>query len=95
VRESRFRVELLPHYGNRVLGMKRYCVSFVSIRTKGEFSTRPWVMPPADLMLNVAIPSPERPIMAASAYVMPDTLAERCQIEPGCASTSAAPISMR
>ncbi len=74
---------LLLHYGNRVLGMKQDRVSFVSARANAEFSTRPFVMPSADLALNAAIPSPERPFTTQQAYVMADVCDERGQIIPG------------
>jgi hypothetical protein len=74
---------LLLHYGNRVLGMKLDRVSFVGARANGEFSTRTFTMPQADLALNAAIPAPERAFVAASAYVMADVLDERGQIIPG------------
>jgi hypothetical protein len=76
--------QLLLHYGNRLLGMKRDRVSFVSARANAEFSTRPFVMPAADLVLNAAVPAPERrPFAESSAYVMADVLDERGQIVSG------------
>ena len=74
---------LLLHYGNRVLGMQQDRVSFVGARANGEFSTRPFVMPQADLVLNAAIPAPERAFAVQQAYVMADVLDERGQIIPG------------
>jgi hypothetical protein len=75
--------QLLLHYGNRLLGMKRDRVSFVSARANAEFSTRPFTMPAGDLALNAAIPAPDRAFVAPSAYVMADVLDERGQIIPG------------
>ena len=70
---------LLLHYGNRLLGMKQDRVSFVSARANAEFSTRLFTMPPADLVLNAAIPAPERAFATQQAYVMADVLDERGQ----------------
>jgi len=63
----------------------------VSARANAEFSTRPFVMPAADLVLNAAVPAPERLYAdknsalwgETSAYVMVDILDEQGQIIPG------------
>jgi len=74
---------LLFHYGNRVLGVKQDRISFVGARANAEFSTRPFVMPQADLCLNAAIPAPERAFATQQAYVMVAVLDERGQVVPG------------
>jgi hypothetical protein len=75
--------QLLLNQDKRLLGIKRDRISFVSARANAEFSTRPFMMPAADLVLNAAIPSPERPFAESSAYVMVDILDEQGQIIPG------------
>jgi len=87
--------QLLLNQGNRLLGIKRDRISFVSARANAEFSTRPFVMPAADLVLNAAVPAPERLYAdknsalwgETSAYVMVDILDEQGQIIPGFEAT--------
>ncbi|TSA30156.1 MAG: hypothetical protein D4R65_13760 [Verrucomicrobiaceae bacterium] len=74
---------ILFHYGNRLLGMKQDRISFAGARANAEFSTKPFVMPPADLLLNAAVPSPERPFATQQSYVMAAVLDEGEKIVPG------------
>jgi hypothetical protein len=46
---------------NMLAGMPEDRISGVSARANGEFSTKSFTMPNGDLLLNAAIPSPDRP----------------------------------
>lgn len=73
----------LFHYGNRLLGMKQDRVSFVGARANAEFSTTPFTMPAGDLLLNAAVPSPERAFATQQAYIMVAVLDEHGTVVPG------------
>ena len=45
--------------GHLLLGLPEDRISYVSARANGEFSTKPFPMPAADLLLNAASPAPE------------------------------------
>ena len=75
--------QLLFHYGNRLLGMKQDRISYVGARANAEFSTRLFAMPTADLLLNAAVPSPDRAFGASQAYVMAAVLDEAGAVVPG------------
>ena len=62
--------------GNLWLGLPEDRISYVSARANGEFSTKPFPMPVADLLLNAASPAPERPFAKEQAYVMVAVLGE-------------------
>ncbi len=61
---------ILFRRGHLLLGLPEDRISYVSARANGEFSTRPFPMPAADLVLNAAVPSPERPFAREQSYVM-------------------------
>jgi len=69
--------------GHLLLGLKEDRISYVGARANGEFSTRSFRMPEADLLLNAASPSPERPFARQQAYVMAAVLDEKGQTIPG------------
>ncbi|MHB8952819.1 MAG: hypothetical protein ACYC4U_07540 [Pirellulaceae bacterium] len=69
--------------GHLLLGLPEDRISFVSARANGEFSTKPFPMPEADLLLNAAAPAPERPFAQEQAYVMVAVLDEQGQVVPG------------
>lgn len=69
--------------GHLLLGMPADRISYVSARANGEFSTKPFTMPAADLLLNAAVPSPDRPFAKDSAYVMVCILDEKGGVIPG------------
>jgi hypothetical protein len=73
----------LLHYGNHVLGMKQNRISFVGARANAEFSTLPFTMPRGDLLLNAAVPSPERAFATQQAYVRVAVLDEKGAVVPG------------
>jgi hypothetical protein len=75
--------KFLFHYGNRLLEMKQDRISFVGARANAEFSTRPFPMPHGELLLNAAVPSPDRPFAAVQAYLMVDVLDEKGRVIPG------------
>ena len=52
--------------GNLLLGLPADRISYVSARANGEFSTKPFLMPAADLLLNAALPAPEQPVRERS-----------------------------
>ena len=74
---------LLFQFGNQLYGMKQDRISYVASRANAEFSSVPFVMPQADLVLNAAIPSPERSFAAAQAYVRVAIADEKGNIIPG------------
>jgi hypothetical protein len=53
--------KLLWLNANRLEGLPEDRISGVSARANGEFSTKAFTMPNGDLLLNAAIPSPDRP----------------------------------
>jgi hypothetical protein len=63
--------------GPLLLGLRRDRISYVSARANGEFSTLPFQMPEADLLLNAAAPAPERPFAKDQAYVFAAVLDEQ------------------
>jgi len=69
--------------GHLLLGLPEDRISYVSARANGEFSTKRFTMPAADLLLNAASPSPERPFAKDSAYVMAAVLDEKDAVIPG------------
>jgi hypothetical protein len=69
--------------GPLLLGLTEDRISYISARAHGEFSTRPFSMPAADLLLNAASPAPERPYGKAQAYVMVAVLDESGAVIPG------------
>jgi hypothetical protein len=74
---------LLFHFGNQILGMKQDRISYVGARANAEFSTISFVMPEADLCLNAAVPSPDRPFAATEAYVRMAVADEQGNVLPG------------
>jgi hypothetical protein len=74
---------ILFHFGNQLLGMQQDRISYVGARANAEFTTVPFQMPAADLQLNAAIPSPERPFAGQQAYVMAAVVDDQGQIVPG------------
>lgn len=74
---------LLFHFGNRLFGMKQDRISYVGARANAEFSTRAFTMPDGDLMLNAAVPSPDRAFAANQAYVMAAVLDDQGRTVPG------------
>jgi hypothetical protein len=69
--------------GHLLLGLPEDRISYVSARANGEFSTKPFPMPAADLFLNAALPAPDRPFAQDQAYVMVTVLDERGGVIPG------------
>jgi len=73
---------LFPRH-NLLLGLPEDRISYVGARANGEFSTKPFKMPDADLLLNAASPAPERPFAKEQAYVMVTVLDDKGQTVPG------------
>ena len=69
--------------GRQLLGLKQDRISGVSARANSEFSTMPFRMPEADLLLNAAVPAPERAFAKDQAYVMVAVLDEQGSTLPG------------
>jgi hypothetical protein len=75
--------------GNLLLGLPEDRISFVSARANGEFSTKSFKMPAADLFLNAATPAPGRTLEGQSyfasgqAYVMVAVQDEKGSVIPG------------
>mgnify|MGYP000970337263 CR=1 FL=1 len=74
---------LLFRFPHHLVGMKEDRISFVGARTNGEFSTLAFEMPEADLYLNAAVPSPDKPLAGNQAYLMAALLDEAGQVIPG------------
>jgi hypothetical protein len=69
--------------GAMLLGLPEDRISYVSARSNAEFSTRRFVMPDADLLLNLAVPSVERLFAKDQAYVRVAVLDEKGEAIPG------------
>jgi hypothetical protein len=91
-REGLVRFEMPPmiiggnlvwRQGTNLLGLPEDRISGVSARANGEFSTKPFSMPPADLLLNAAVPAPERPYAKQRAYVTVAALDDKGLVIPG------------
>ena len=75
--------KILFHFGDRLLGMKQDRISYVGARSNAEFSTVSFTMPESDLLLNAAVPSPDRHFASAQAYVMVGIVDDKGNIMPG------------
>ena len=77
--------KLLWLEGPRLLGLPEDRISGVSVRANGEFSTKPFTMPPADLLLNAAVPAKERPWVARTPqpYLMVAVLDDQGKVIAG------------
>lgn len=75
--------QLLFRFGGCLVGMKQDRLSCVGARANAEFSTAPFTMPAADLQLNAAAPSPDRPFASQQAYIMAAVLDENGASVPG------------
>jgi hypothetical protein len=69
--------------GNQLLGLPEDRISFVSARANAEFSTRPFEMQDVNLLLNAAVPAPERSFAQEQAYIMVALLDENGTVIPG------------
>jgi hypothetical protein len=69
--------------GGWLLGLPEDRISYVTARANGEFSTKPFRAPAADLFLNAASPAPERAFAKDQAYVMVALLDEKGSTVPG------------
>jgi hypothetical protein len=74
---------LLWRAGKKLMGLQEDRISGVSARANGEFSTKPFKMPEADLFLNASVPATERAFAQIQAYVMVAVLDEQGQVIPG------------
>jgi hypothetical protein len=75
--------QILFHFGNHLVGMKQDRISYVGARANAEFSTMPFPMPQGDLLLNAAVPSPDRACATQQAYIMVAVLDEKGAVVPG------------
>ncbi len=75
--------KLLFHFGDKLFGMPEDRLTYLSARANVEFSTRTFSMPSKPLMLNAAIPSPDRPYATDQAYVMVAVLDEQDRVVQG------------
>ena len=73
---------LYPH-GNLLLGLPEDRISYVSARANGEFSTKAFKMPDTDLLLNAAVPAPERPFAKDQSYIMVAVVDGSGRVVPG------------
>ncbi len=69
--------------GAMLLGLREDRISGVSARANAEFSTKPFIAPEADLVLNAATPSPDRPFAREQSYVMAAVLNDEGAVIPG------------
>ena len=75
--------QLLWLRGNRLVGLPEDRISGMSARANGEFSTRLFTMPEAELTLNAAVPAVERPFAKDQAYVMVAVLDDQGEVVSG------------
>lgn len=66
-----------------LMGLPEDRISGVGVRANGEFSTKTFKMPAADLFLNASAPSADRPFAKAQAYVMAAVLDPTGAVIPG------------
>jgi hypothetical protein len=69
--------------GQLLLGLPEDRISFVGARANGEFSTKSFTMPAAELLLNAASPAPDRSFANDQAYVMVAVQDEYGSVLPG------------
>lgn len=74
---------LIWRAGKKLVGLPEDRISGVSARANGEFSTKPFKMPEADLFLNAAVPAQERAFAQKQAYVMVAVLDGQGRVIPG------------
>ena len=75
--------QLLWLRGNHLVGLPEDRISGMSARANGEFSTRLFTMPDADLTLNAAVPALERPFAKDQAFVMVAVLDDKGEVVSG------------
>lgn len=69
--------------GKMLLGLQEDRISGVGARANAEFSTKAFTAPEADLELNAAVPSPDRPFSKDQSYVIAAVLDEKGAVIPG------------
>ena len=74
---------LIWRRGKMLLGLPKDRISGISATANAEFSTKQIRMPDAELMLNAAVPAPERSFAKEQAYVMVAVLDDKDQVIPG------------
>jgi hypothetical protein len=74
---------VLFHRGTLLLGLPEDRISYVGARANAEFSTKAFPLPAAGLVLNAAVPAPERPFAKDQAYVMAAVLDAEGRVIPG------------
>lgn len=75
--------QVLFQRGTRLMGMPEDRITGASARANAEFTTVPFTMPAGGLLLNAAIPSPDRPFAKDQAYVMAALLDADGAVVPG------------
>ncbi len=74
---------ILFRFGGHLVGMKQDRISYVGARANAEFSTAMFRMPEGDILLNAAVPSPDRPFGTQQAYIMAAVVDESGSTLPG------------
>lgn len=75
--------QILFARGTRLMGLPEDRISGLAARANAEFSTRPFVMPGTDLVLNASCPSPERPFARQQAYIRVGVIEDSGTAVPG------------
>ena len=69
--------------GRLLLGVPADRLSYAGARANAEFSTPRFTMPAGELLLNAAVPAPDRPFAQDQAYLMAALLDEKGNVIPG------------
>ena len=75
--------KMVFHFGSYLAGMERDRITYAGAAANAEFSTAAFRMPEADLVLNTAVPAPDRVFAKSQAYVMVAVLDEQGKVIPG------------
>jgi hypothetical protein len=68
---------------DHLYAMEQDRITYVGAAANAEFSTAAFRMPEADLVLNTAVPAPDRAFAKSQAYVMVAVLDEQGNVIPG------------
>jgi hypothetical protein len=75
--------KLLFNFGNRLFGLPEDRITYLAARANAEFSTGEFTAPARPLMLNAAIPSPDRLHATNQCYVMVAALDDQGRVIAG------------
>lgn len=75
--------KIIFRVGHLLVGLPEDRISYVGSRAHSEFSTQPFAMPSEDLLINAAVPAPDRSFAANQAYIMVALLDDKGESIPG------------